>query len=84
VALALALRLRLAQNEIQAYSFLKVKARRYNAIKQNEAGRRMAVVRSKGTRQAAREQRRVSLLGDGAKWRITNWHQVAAAMAKWA
>jgi hypothetical protein len=61
-----------------------VKASRYNAIKQNEASRRMAVVRRKGTRQAAREQRRVSLLGDGAKWRITNWHHVATAMAKWA
>ncbi len=66
------------------HNLLKVKASQYNAIKQNEASRRMAVVRSKGTRQAVREQRRVSLLGDGAQWRITNWHQVATAMAKWA
>ena len=61
-----------------------VKASSYNVIKQREADRRMAVVRSKGTRQAVRAQRRVALLGDGAQWRITNWHQVATAMAKWA
>jgi hypothetical protein len=61
-----------------------VKASQYSAIKQNKASRRMAVVRSKGTRVAGRKQRRVSLLDDGAKWRITNWHQVATAMAKWA
>jgi hypothetical protein len=38
-----------------------------------------------GTPQAAaREQRRTSLVGDGAKWRITNFKQVARAMSKWA
>jgi hypothetical protein len=26
----------------------------------------------------------VSLVGDGAKWQITNLRQVATAMAKWA
>jgi len=31
-----------------------------------------------------REQRRASLVGDGAKWRITNFKQVARAMSKWA
>jgi hypothetical protein len=41
------------------HDLLKVKASRYNAIKQYEASRRMAVVRSKGTRPAVREQRRV-------------------------
>ena len=66
------------------HSIFKVKASRYNAIKQHEASRRMVVMRSKGTRAAARMQRRVSLVGDGAKWRITNWQQVATAMAKWA
>jgi hypothetical protein len=39
---------------------------------------------SKGTRLAAKQQRRVSLAGDGAKWRITNWRRVTTAMAKWA
>ncbi len=29
-------------------------------------------------------QRRVSLVGDGAKWRITNLNEVARAIAKWA
>ncbi len=33
---------------------------------------------------AAAEQRRASLVGDGAKWRITNFKQVARAMSKWA
>ena len=58
--------------------------RRHNEIKQHEADRRLAVMRSKGTHSAARVQRRVSLVGDGAKWRITNWRQMATAMAKWA
>lgn len=61
-----------------------MKASRHHAIKQHEAGRRVAVMRTKGTRAAAREQRRVSMVGDGAQWRITNWRQLAAAMAKWA
>ena len=64
--------------------FPKMKVRQHNAIKQHEADRRLVVMRSKGTRAAARMQHRVSLVGDGAKWRITNWRQVAAAMAKWA
>jgi len=33
---------------------------------------------------AAALQRRASLVGDGAKWRITNLNQVARAIAKWA
>jgi len=61
-----------------------VKVRRYDQIKQLEAESRAVVMGSKGTRSAARQQRRVSLAGDGAKWRITNWRQVAGAMAKWA
>jgi len=31
---------------------------------------------------AAKEQRRASLVGDGAKWRITNLKEVVRAMAK--
>jgi len=60
-----------------------LKARQHNAIKQLEANRRLSVLRSKGTRAAARVQRRVSLVNDAAKWRITNWRQLASAMAKW-
>lgn len=34
---------------------------------------------------AAAQQRRASLVGNGAKWRITNLNEVARAMAKkWA
>lgn len=35
-------------------------------------------------RAAAAQQRRASLVGAGAKWRITNLNQVARAIAKWA
>jgi hypothetical protein len=61
-----------------------VNVRRYTEIKQREAQSRSVVMSSKGTRSAARQQRRVSLAGNGAKWRITNWPRVARAMAKWA
>jgi hypothetical protein len=61
-----------------------LKVRQHNEIKQLEADRRRGVLRSKGTRTAARVQRRVSLVGNAAMWRITNWRQVASAMAKWA
>ena len=66
------------------YKNLTVKVRRYDEIKQREAQSRSMVMGSKGTRSAARQQRRVSLAGNGAKWRITNWQRVARAMAKWA
>jgi hypothetical protein len=33
---------------------------------------------------AAALQQRASLVGNGAKWRITNFKQVARAMAQWA
>jgi hypothetical protein len=61
-----------------------MKARSFNQVKAREAGRRLAVMRTRGTRAAARQQRRVSLVGGGAKWRITNLPEVLAAMAKWA
>ncbi|MEI6076821.1 MAG: hypothetical protein WCS94_14660 [Verrucomicrobiota bacterium] len=61
-----------------------MKARRHSEIKQLEADRRLGIIRSKGTRTATRVQRRVSLVGNAAMWRITNWRQVASAMAKWA
>jgi hypothetical protein len=61
-----------------------VKASSHSEIKKREASQRAVVVRQRGTRGAMRAQRRVSLVGDGAKWRITNLPQVFAAMAKWA
>jgi hypothetical protein len=33
---------------------------------------------------AAALQKRASLVGDGAKWRIANLNQVARAIARWA
>jgi hypothetical protein len=61
-----------------------VKAHRYSELKEAEAACRLRVMRSRGTRNASKIQRRVSLVGDGAKWRITNLKKVSAAMAKWA
>jgi hypothetical protein len=58
----------------------------FNAVKQQEARRRMAAARQarRSPQAAAALQHRASLVGDGAKWRITNFKQVARAMSKWA
>jgi len=59
---------------------------RFKELKKQEANRRMSALRQarKGPREALAQQRRASLVGNGAKWRITNFRQVASAMAKWA
>jgi hypothetical protein len=47
----------------------------------------MAAIRKaqRSPQAAAEQQRRASLVGSGAKWRITNFNEVARAMAKkWA
>jgi len=56
----------------------------FRQIKKQEAENRMAAIRRarRSPAAAAAEQRRASLVGDGAKWRITNFKQVARAMAK--
>jgi hypothetical protein len=59
----------------------------FNEVKKQEAESRMAAIRRarRNPQAAAKEQRRASLVGDGAKWRITNFNEVARAMAKkWA
>ncbi|HUA68393.1 MAG TPA: hypothetical protein VMA13_07570 [Candidatus Saccharimonadales bacterium] len=58
----------------------------FNAVKRQEAQSRMATLRAaRRSPQAAKElQRRASLVGNGAKWRITNFKQVARAMSRWA
>jgi hypothetical protein len=63
-----------------------VKVLRHSEVKEKEANRRLTTVRQarKGLCSAAALQRRSSLVGGGAKWRITNLRQVAGAMAKWA
>jgi hypothetical protein len=61
-----------------------VKKMSFREIKRREAQSRMAALRKarRGPRAAAALQRRASLVGDGAKWRITNLLEVARAMAR--
>jgi hypothetical protein len=63
-----------------------VKTVDFRKVKQQEAQSRMAAIRKarRSPEAAAAQQRRASLVGDGAKWRITNFKQVARAMSKWA
>jgi hypothetical protein len=58
----------------------------FHQLKRQEAQNRMAMIRKarRSPAAAAAIQRSVSLVGDGSKWRITNFKQVARAMAKWA
>jgi hypothetical protein len=64
---------------------LMVKEIPFNEVKKQEARSRMAAVRKarRSPQAAAEQQRRASLVGNGAKWRITNFKQVAKAIAKW-
>jgi hypothetical protein len=63
-----------------------LKTMSFHAMKRREAQSRMAAARKarRSPQAAAALQRRASLVGDGAKWRITNFKQVARAMSKWA
>jgi len=63
-----------------------VKTADFNEVKRQESQSRMAAVRKarRNPKAAAALQRRASLVGSGAKWRITNFKQVAKAMSKWA
>jgi hypothetical protein len=63
-----------------------VKTVDFNGVKRREAQSRVAATRKarRSPQAAAAQQRRASLVGDGAKWRITNFKQVARAMSKWA
>jgi hypothetical protein len=58
----------------------------FASLKKQEARRRMAALKQlrEGTRSAEELQREASLVGDGAKWKITNFSQVLAAMGKWS
>lgn len=55
-----------------------------NQVKKQEARNRMTALRlaRRGRKQAVKQQRRASLEGD-VTWRITNFKQVARAMAGW-
>ena len=56
----------------------------FKQMKKQEAENRMAAIRRarRSPAAAAAEQRRASLVGNGANWRITNLNVVARAMAK--
>ena len=58
----------------------------FNEVKRQEAQSRMTAVRKarRSPQAAAERQQRVSLVGKGDKWRITNFKQVARAMSRWA
>jgi len=62
-----------------------VKTVNFNEVKRQEAQSRMANLRKarRSPKAAAALQQRASLVGNGAKWRITNLNEVARAMAKW-
>jgi hypothetical protein len=66
--------------------YFSVKTMSFNQMKRQEAQSRMAAIRKarRSPAAAAAQQKRASLVGDGAKWRITNLNEVARAMAKWA
>jgi hypothetical protein len=63
-----------------------VKTVNFTEVKREEARNRMAAARAarRSRQTAAAIQRRNSLVGSGAKWRITNFKQVARAMSRWA
>jgi hypothetical protein len=69
-----------------AVSVSSVKTMSFNQMKKQEAHSRMAAARKarRNPEAAAALQHRASLIGDGAKWRITNLNQVARAIARWA
>ena len=59
----------------------------FSQMKKQEAQNRMAAMRRarRSPAAAAAEQKRASLVGNGAKWRITNLNEAVRAMAKkWA
>ena len=62
-----------------------MKAMSFTEMKRYKAQRRMALARqaSRSPQAAAAIQQRVSLIGGGAKWRITNLNEVARAIANW-
>lgn len=73
-------------HQLQHGILFPMKAMSFREVKRQEAQSRMAAVRRarRSPRAAAAAQRRASLVGNGAKWRITNLLQVARAMSRWA
>ena len=68
-------------------NYARVKTVNFQAVKRQETRSRMRLAReaARSPEAAAAIQRRVSLVGDGAKWEITNLKEFArAAAARWA
>lgn len=68
-------------------NYVCVKTVDFKAVKRQETRSRMRLAReaARSPEAAAAIQRRVSLVGDGAKWEITNLKEFArAAAARWA
>jgi len=63
-----------------------VKTPVFSQIKRREAHSRMAAIREarRNPQAATKLQCRASLVGNGAKWRITNLKRIARVMSKWA
>ncbi len=68
-------------------NYVCVKTVDFKAVKRQETRSRMRLAReaARSPEAAVAIQRRVSLVGDGAKWEITNLKEFArAAAARWA
>ncbi len=66
--------------------FNSMKAVDFRAVKRQETRSRVRLARqaARSRKAAAAIQKRVSLVGDGAKWEITNFKQFARATSQWA
>ncbi len=61
-----------------------MKAPLYQEIKAREARHCRRMIKQRGSHSAMAKQRQVSFVGNGSKWRITNFSQVMKAMEIWA
>jgi hypothetical protein len=63
-----------------------VKVQNVTILKQQEARRRVSAISQarRNPRLVGRLQKRASLVGGAAKWKIVNFEQSFAAMVKWA
>lgn len=66
--------------------FNPMKAVDFHAVKRQETRSRVRLARqaARSRKSAVIIQKRVSLVGDGAKWEITNFKQFARATSQWA
>jgi hypothetical protein len=76
--------MRLIRQFVSGNTFQMKQPLTFSQIKEQEARSRMRLMRQarRSPQAAAAIQKRVSLVGNGAKWRITNFVEVARALAK--